>query len=231
MSPTRQRGSSLARRTQDHFKKLFNMLTFDPQAYGPFLAQILSDKRLNPLGPGNPTQPVPANLAAMAAKLEKAFAPHPIRDPDMAQACLAALWLYHDYLDESHHISQAIETQTGSYWHGIMHRREPDFANAKYWFRRVGNHPIFAPLGAAAADLAGEVDLQPPAKFLAVQPVWDPFAFIDLCESCLAGKARHTSLCQQIQEREWELLFDFCYRQACGLPGELGRASAGVLGG
>jgi hypothetical protein len=193
------------------------MFTFDPQAYGPFIAPILSEKRLNALGPGNPTEPAPANLSVMATELEQAFAPHPVRDRDMANGCLAGLLLYHDYLDESHRISQEIETQTGSYWHGLMHRREPDFSNAKYWFRRVGSHPIFAPLRAAAADLAGRVELQPSAKFLVTQSAWDPFAFIDLCESCLAGKSPHTLLCQQIQQREWELLFDFCYRQACGL--------------
>jgi hypothetical protein len=193
------------------------MRTFDPHAYGPLIAQILSEQRLNSLGSGNPTQPVPANLAAMSSKLEQAFAPHPVRDSDMARACLAGLWLYHDHLDESHRVSQEIETQTGSYWHGVMHRREPDFSNAKYWFRRVGNHAIFAPLHAAAAELAGGVELQPSASFLTLQPAWDPFAFIDLCEMCLAGKSPHTHLCQQIQQQEWELLFDFCYRQACRL--------------
>jgi hypothetical protein len=195
----------------------FAMLTFDPATYGPFIAQILSEKRLMSLGPGNPAQPAPPNLTAMATNLEQAFAPHAIRDRDMAGACLAGFWLYHDYLDESHQVSQGIETPTGSYWHGVMHRREPDFSNAKYWFERVGKHPIFTPLCAEAVQLAGGVVLQLSAKFLVAQAAWDPFAFIDLCEACLAGKSPHTLLCQQIQQREWELLFDFCYRQACGI--------------
>ena len=36
----------------------------------------------------------------------------------------AALWLYADDLDRSHRICQQIEDATGSFWHGIMHRRE-----------------------------------------------------------------------------------------------------------
>jgi hypothetical protein len=193
------------------------MFTFDPQSYGPFLGAILQEKHLNPLGPGSPTQPTPGNLAALATNLEQAFAPHPVRDPDMAAACLAGLWLYHNYLDQSHQISQGIESASGSYWHGLMHRREPDFSNAKYWFRRVGKHPVFALLHPAAAKLAAQAEQHPSIRFLATQPAWDPFAFIDLCEACLEGRSPHTLLCQQIQQREWESLFDYCYRQACGL--------------
>src|SRR2546430_6689730 len=36
----------------------------------------------------------------------------------------SAALLWHDYLDESHSISQSIETAEGSFLHGIMHRRE-----------------------------------------------------------------------------------------------------------
>lgn len=191
-------------------------MIFDPQAYGPFIAEILQKNHLNDLGPGSPTQPVPANLAALATKRELGFAPHSIRDCAMADACLAGLWLYHDRLEESHQTSQAIETQTGSYWHGLMHRREPDFSNAKYWFRRVGTHPTFAALHEAAVELAASVELQPSARFLTNEPAWSPFAFIDLCEACSVGRSPHALLCRQIQQREWQLLFDYCYRQACG---------------
>ena len=60
------------------------------------------------------------------------------------QPLVAALWLYIDELDRSHRVSQGIEDQTGSFWHGIMHRREGDFSNSHYWFRKVGRHPAMA---------------------------------------------------------------------------------------
>jgi hypothetical protein len=143
-----------------------------------------------------------------------AFAGVPIRHRAMADACRAGLWLYHDFLDASHTISQAIDTTTGSYWHGLMHRREPDFSNAAYWFRKVGDHPIFGPLHETAVQLAGAGTTDAAARFLGRQASWDPFAFIDLCEKCVAGRSSSEPLCRQIQQREWEILFDYCYRQA-----------------
>lgn len=55
---------------------------------------------------------------------------------------VAALWLYVDDLERSHTVSQSIEDRTGSFWHGIMHRREGDFSNSLYWFRRADGHPL-----------------------------------------------------------------------------------------
>ena len=131
----------------------------------------------------------------------------------MAKACLSALWLYHDFLDESHAISQRIDTATGSYWHAIMHRREGDHSNAKHWFRRVGDHATFDSLQKAAVELAaaspaGETVFSP------TQSVWDPIRFVDLCQSVTSSRSAEETLCRRIQAREWELLFDFCYRQA-----------------
>ena len=151
-------------------------------------------------------------LTALTA--EDFFTVQAVRDRDEANACLAGLWLYHDFLDESHTISQSLPSPSGSYWHGIMHRREPDFDNAKYWFRRLGHHPVFEPLREAARQLAKEDKPHESARFLAVQPAWDPFAFVDLCAACLDGISPCTLLCQQIQQREWELLFEYCSRRA-----------------
>jgi hypothetical protein len=183
------------------------MASHDPQRFGPVFARLLQEQRLMPLGPGKPNLAAAATLKALEA--EAAFAPARIQDRDMAAACLAGVWLYHDFLDESHSISQEIHTTTGSYWHGIMHRREPDFGNSKYWFRQVGNHPVFAPLAPAAHELdaAGQV---------VAAGAWDPFGFVDRCEEAMNGRSRLELLCRQIQQREWELLFDYCYRHAMG---------------
>jgi len=59
-------------------------------------------------------------------------------------ALRAGLWLYVDELDRSHTISQDLKDPTGSYWHGIMHRREGDFSNSHYWFHKTGKHPAMA---------------------------------------------------------------------------------------
>jgi len=185
------------------------MANFDANKYGPVFGSLLKEPRLMPLGPGSPNPDVHSELKGLT--IEEAFGSGTIHDEVMARCCLAAMWLYHDYLDESHGLSQEMHTPAGSYWHGLMHRREPDYSNAKYWFKRVGAHPIFDTLATAAKEKVPN-DLPPSARFLASQKTWDPFAFIDLCEE--AGGSALEMLCRQIQQKEWELLFDFCFRKA-----------------
>lgn len=188
--------------------------SFDPTSYGPAVAELLSDDRLNALGPGRPNAAMRPRLAALAPN--SLFAA-PVVDDDMAGACLAALWLWHDFLDESHTISQSIDTPTGSYWHGIMHRREGDFGNAKYWFRRVGKHPAFASVAAAACEEATTNDFPSALRSEFSAGDWDPFRFVDLVERCERSADDTTEhALRRIARREWQTLFDFCYRAATG---------------
>lgn len=128
------------------------------------IAPLAAGDRLPELGPGSPNERVRATLAALTP--EAVVPGH--RDRDMAMACLSGLWLLHDFLDESHTISQDLHTTTGSYWHAIMHRREPDPSNSKYWFRKVGSYPVLAKLAEQAPALG----------YLYT----NPFDFVDMCE-------------------------------------------------
>ena len=185
---------------------------FDAIIYGPVFSLFLKKRRLNPLDPGRPNIGVRPALEMLT--MEKAFVNQLITDSEMAEGCISGTWLYHNFLEDSHKLSQSIDTPTGSYWHGIMHRREPDFSNSKYWFRKVGIHPVFEALQRDAASLARGQDTS--ALFLVEQGTWDPFAFVDLCEACLSGQSSDKMLCREIQQREWELLFEYSFQKAIG---------------
>jgi hypothetical protein len=188
------------------------MFDFDPKSFG-LLAPFLRDATgIDELGRGNPNESARSQLERLTpASLAGA---RRLADQEMARACLAALWLAHNFLDESHAVSQEIDTVEGSYWHGILHRREPDFSNSKYWFRRVGSHPIFDPLAQTAREMATQEKLDKPSEFLAKLDHWDPFRFVDLCEAALAGKTQSVELCRRVAAEEFRLLFDYCYRRA-----------------
>ena len=192
---------------------LRHMTDFDPTAYGPAFAPLLAIDRCQSLGTGTLDGGARESLKQLTAK--SAFAHVKLVNGDMAACCVSAVWLLHDCLDESHTISQGIDTTSGSFWHGIMHRREGDFSNSKYWFRRVGRHDVFDALGAAAATLAATHAGNPAAEALATGD-WDPYAFVDLCQSAMRGRGDAEPLCRVVQQAEWELLFDYCYRAAVG---------------
>lgn len=186
------------------------MFNFRPADYGSAVADLLDGQDLCVLGPGRPQHDRLDELQ----KLRIADLGKSLKDHDMARCCLAALWLRHDFLDASHEISQDVPTSSGSYWHAIMHRREPDYSNSKYWYRRVGEHPIYPSLQNAVATLAEEVAGSPTASSLARQTSWDPFAFVDFCQASADESSEDQQFARQVATLEWEILFDYCYRAA-----------------
>ena len=139
-----------------------------------------------------------------------------------ALAVKSGLLLMHDFLDESHRLSQSIEGQgihhSADYWHGLMHRREPDYGNSKYWFRRVGRHPVFEVLSKRAAAILDECNSNAATNWrqqLGSPNDWDPFAFVDLCESCeQSGEDPLSLAARRIQLEEMRLLLMATYQDA-----------------
>ncbi len=86
-----------------------------------------------PPPPLSPVTPFDAQLTALIDRL------------DVPLAGKACLHLLNDDLTRSHEIAQSKEgVATFDYIHAIVHRREGDFSNSKYWFRQVGDHPVWA---------------------------------------------------------------------------------------
>lgn len=141
-----------------------------------------------------------------------------VRDHNMAASVVSGLWLWHDFLDESHTISQSIETPTGSLWHGIMHRREGDFSNAKYWYRRCAGHPCYASIAARVESVVRPLDADKLLLKLTVNG-WDPYTFVDLAEAThtLTDDHPRKKVAVEIQKIEWQTALQFSSRAALGL--------------
>lgn len=137
-------------------------------------------------------------------------------------AIKAGLLLWHDAADASHQLSQSIEglgkQQAGDYWHAILHRREPDYSNAKYWFRQFHTHPVMFQLPPYVTQALHDVDGGSMwEKRLLGKGTWDPFAFVDLCASCAGKEDSPLGIAaRRIQAAEMQLLIVATYQDASG---------------
>ena len=179
------------------------------------LEPFLSTPSLAELGPGSragttPLSPLNGQLDEMLGRAALAG--------DRASLVRAAILLWHDHLDDSHVIAQDIETRDGSYVHAIMHRREPDYGNAKYWFHRVGQHPCFDKLSARVATLLKADGSNSVLGQFLPNGQWDAFAFVDACEA-VANRPLDDGqelLLREIQRIEFEVLLDHLCRPPTG---------------
>ena len=158
--------------------------------------------------------------ALESASVDELFDGESLKNMTFGEAIKSGLLLWNDALDESHNISQGLENQTGSYWHGIMHRREPDYSNSKYWFGRVGTHPIFPALRERALELFEETQnpsdaLADIGQAIAAEENWDAYQFIDWCQAAEGNSDSDvTRFLQQVQAEEIKLLLAYSYRNA-----------------
>lgn len=171
------------------------------------IAQFLKPE-LPPLGPGRPHEA----LADQLAGLDKATfgCAEAAGSAELSACCLAGLWLWNGFLDESHALSQAIHTAEGSWWHGIMHRREPDPGNAKYWFRQIGDHRLAGPLATRVRQTVAGGEVPAQADWLQTLDRWDAHRFVDLCEAARGRRDRLEQLAREVAAIEWFSLFEYC---------------------
>ena len=166
------------------------------------LHAIFNTPSLPNLGPERRAASLPLNR--LKDELETAISKADASDENSDLVRSSAL-LWHDHLEESHTISQGINNSDGSFLHAIMHRREPDYPNAKYWFNRVGVHNAFPEI----FDRAKTILIGTSLSHL-VEREWDPFAVVDSVSQANSS-SEENKLLQQIQKIEFEVLLNrFC---------------------
>jgi hypothetical protein len=177
--------------TDPHYQSVLELLRTEK------LAELGPDRRLDAW-----------SIPELDSRLDKALQGKQL-SPAVSDLFRGTILLWHDHLDQAHQIVQDIESPDGSFIHAIMHRREPDYGNSKYWFRRVGSHPSFLALAPKVSELLEKREQSDLLSRLVPNKTWDPFAFVDTVEYAMKGQfASQTPLLQQIQKLEFDCLLE-----------------------
>ncbi len=173
--------------------------------YSDFVDRVfLREAVLEKLIPSEPLD-VELILRVRGATDESIAGKQTITDFAMFALVRGGLFYALDAMDDAHAIFQDANGDVGSYWHGMMHRREGDFENARYWFRRAGVLPIFGAMHGAACEHS---------SLMARQSSWDPYVFTGQCEQARFGDTDSLKELSALQRVEFDALFDYCWRQS-----------------
>ena len=134
---------------------------------------------------------------------------HRIVDPAYFALVKGGILYALDELDAAHRIFQDEPSSLGSYWHGMMHRREGDFDNARYWFRRAGRLSTFNRMHEAVGGAS---------PTMSRQETWDPYLVTGQCEQAKFGASELVPECRKLLRAEFDVLLDYCWRKAIGDP-------------
>ena len=173
--------------------------------YSEFVDRLLSQEDL--LKTLTPKAPLDRDLvrAVQASSNDVLAGEKILADAEMFALVKGGLLYALDALPEAHAIFQDASDDIGSYWHGMLHRREGDFDNARYWFRRAGTLAFFSEAHRAASAHS---------ETMARQSNWDPYLFTGQCEQVRFGNNDLTAEMQALQRVEFDAIFDYCWRQS-----------------
>ena len=173
--------------------------------YPPLVAAMLAEEelllRLRPTEPGHPD----AIRSIRTAEEQELTGGAILADASYPRLIRAGLLYAYDALEESHRIVQEINTVNASYWHGMLHRREGDFENARYWFRRTGKLGVFEEMHARSAEVS---------PLMGRQSTWDPYVLVGQCEQARFGGDVDTKELVALQRIEFHVMFEHLWRDA-----------------
>lgn len=127
----------------------------------------------------------------------------------MVECCRAGLLLFNDDLNGAHGLIQDLPDSTAAFWHAVLHRREGDFSNARYWWNRVGEHPAFEPIFDSVLHRVPEFSL---LDELRAAGRWLPLEFNAACGAC-ARDGKHEAELRATQRLEMRGLLEWCAAQ------------------
>ncbi|MDZ4848661.1 MAG: hypothetical protein SGI77_05160 [Pirellulaceae bacterium] len=139
----------------------------------------------------------------------------------------AILWLRIGQIDRPHDLVQVGTTSRDSYLHGVVHRLEGDYWNAKYWFRQIKDRELLAAIGGSISKRLKALSLFEQARAMKIvneNEQFDPSALVDACEKiCKSTSTRPPAspherldfeLIEQLGQAEWETLRVLCSPQS-----------------
>ena len=188
---------------------------FTEEFFAPFPEELRAllefEPELLPLKPGSIRSHRQAELKSVVTSPE--WMRRQKRNRQLSDSAESGLWLWLGFLDRAHEICQDIPSSEGSYWHGIMHRIEGDFWNAKYWMRRAGRHPIQKEIVGLSEERLFETS--------GLDRQWLESAFtkngldserlVDLCEAANHSQDdRQLEACRWLTTLEWRTLMLYC---------------------
>jgi hypothetical protein len=168
--------------------------------------QLIDTSELASLGPE--TRQSRKSIAELDKLLAKQFSASKL-DANKRNLIRAVALLWHDHLEEAHEIAQHDSGPDGSLIHAIMHRREPDFGNAKYWYHRTGRHAVYPEFARRATALPQSEQERDLVLRFTPKDDWDPFAFVDAVQRSRIDAPETGPFLQRAQKMEFEALLDY----------------------